>query len=208
MAELATKKDEKRFAKPGLTVELVQGDQWVDDLSGISLYRGFYRSAKHKDMTTKEIREKGFVKLEKEQCPTAVIPEEKDLTRVEKALRLGILKIYDPKNPTVYADRRNRGLSKMVYDAGVDSGMRSRNPDDQHILDLLKLKIDKFKEALAKLNTLSMLERIYEAECNGRNPDARVRKPYADALKERINSGDVGGVGQINSKAEEKVVIR
>jgi hypothetical protein len=112
---------DKRLAKPGMTVELVQGEQWVDELSGVSLFRGKYRMALDAEMkASKDVAQKGYVKLEEEKKPFDTIPKgknEKDLVRVEKALRLGILKIYDPENPTIYKEKKNADeFTEIVYD--------------------------------------------------------------------------------------------
>lgn len=208
MAEKDTKTAvvDKRLAKPGDTVELIVGDQWVDDLSGISLYRGFYRLASKGELKqNKKIRDLGYIR-EDEQQPIAVLPEDSDLSRVEKALRLGILKIYDPKNPTVYKERGNN-VQRRVTDSEVDAGSRYASVEDEKIALLLKLKYADFKAKLKDLRSLAMLEQVYEAECEGRNPTAAARKVYVEAIRTRMKDNDISGVSKISSKESEVIKL-
>lgn len=196
--------ESKRLAKPGVTVELVTGEQWVDDLSGISLYRGFYRLVGKDEMRTKESKELGYIKG-KEMQPTAVLPDDVDLSRVEKALRLGILKIYDPKNPTVYVERKF-DRHKRVYDK--DQGSKYFDEDDEKLENFLKLKFEQFKVEVDKLKNISTLEKLYDAECEGMNALSAPRKAYIDVIKKKIkDKKNVGGVTKITEKFEETVKI-
>ena len=195
-----------RLARPGVQVELIVGDQWVDDLSGISLYRGFYRLAsKHELKKDKSTRETCYVR-EEEQQPVTELPKGKDLSRVEKALRLGILKIYDPKNPTVYKERTPY-VHKRVNDASADAGSRYSSAEEEKIESLLRMDYPIFNTEVKKMKSYPMLERIYEAECEGRNPTAGPRKMYVDAIKYRMQANDVSGVGRISSKPSEVIRI-
>jgi len=204
-----SKKKENRLAKPGVVVELIQSEQWTDDLSGVSLYRGIYQMATHEDMKKdKTAREVGFVKLQSEVSPTATLPPDRDLSRVEQALRLGILKIYNPKRPTEYKDRRG-GASQAVYDMNDTSrGFKYRQEIDEKISKLLSLKFDKFRDSLMDIKSSSTLEKIYEAEYAGRNREARPRKSRIDLIKKHMESGKVGGVGEVKATDEEKVIIQ
>jgi hypothetical protein len=206
MAEKEVVKTEKRMANPGDVVELLVGEQWVDDLSGISLYRGFYRLANRNEMKLdKRVRETGYIR-EDERKPTAVLPENVDLSRVEKALRLGILKKFDPKNPSIYKERTNIN-SRRVNDAETDAGSRYSNETDDKISLLLKMKYQDFLANIKTYKSIAMLEKIYDAECEGRNPTAGPRKGYVDALKTRMKDSDVGGVSAIKSKPSEYIKI-
>jgi len=197
---------EERMAKPGVTVELIVGDQWVDDLSGISLYRGFYRLAS-KDELRKDREAKAFGYIrEEERQPTAQLPKGKDLSRVEKALRLGILKIYDPNNPTEYKERTPKA-NRRVNDSDVDAGSRYSSVEEEKIAALLKMPYPVFSVEIKKYKSLAMLDRIFEAECEGRNPTAGPRKMYAEAIKGRMQASDVGGVGRITAKESEIIKI-
>lgn len=197
---------EDRLARPGVTVELIVGDQWVDDMSGISLYRGFYRLASKDELKKdRQAKEFGYIR-EDERQPTAVLPNGKDLSRVEKALRLGILKIYDPKKPTEYKER-TPPAHRRVTDSEVDSGSRYSSVEEEKIAALLKLPYPIFSTEIKKYKSLAMLDRIFEAECEGRNPTAGPRKMYADAIKFRMQASDVGGVGRISSKESETIKI-
>ena len=198
--------ENKRFAKPGDTVELIVGDQWVDDLSGISLYRGFYRLASRDEIKRdKMAKEFGYIK-EEEMQPTAVLPDDKDLSRVEKAIRLGILKIYDPKNPTIYVER-GPGKHRRVTDSETDAGSRYATQNDEKIASLLKLKFLDFKSEIKKFKSITMLEQVYEAECEGRNPTAAARKLFVEAIRSRMKDSDVSGVSKVSSKVSEIVRI-
>jgi hypothetical protein len=195
-------KVEERLARPGVTVELIVGDQWVDDLSGISLYRGFYRLASKDEIRkNKEAKTFGYIREEEKQ-PIAELPKGKDLSRVEKALRLGILKIYDPKNPTEYKERVP-SQHRRVIDGDVDSGSRYSSVEEEKIAALLKLPYPTFTAEIKKYKSLVMLDRIFEAECEGRNPTAGPRKMYTDIIKARMHASDVGGVSRISSKESE-----
>jgi hypothetical protein len=207
-ASKAKEKEDKRLAKPGVTVELVKGDQWTDDLSGISLYRGFYQMATQSDIKAdKEVAERGYIGLEKELKPTTVLPEGKDLKRVEHALKLGILKIYDPKNPTVYVER-GEGQGQAIYDANeTEKGFRYRRDEDQRILNFLRLPLEKFKEEILKIKSQKTMEKLYNAEYAGRNQEARPRKSYVDIIKSHMKSGKVGGVGNVQSGEEERISL-
>jgi hypothetical protein len=197
---------DQRLAKPGVTVELIVGDQWVDDLSGISLYRGFYRLASKDELKKdRQAKEFGYIR-EDERQPTSKLPEGKDLSRVEKALRLGILKIYDPKNPTEYKER-TPPAHRRVTDSAVDSGSRYSSAEEEKISQLLKMPYPVFSAEIKKYKSLAMLDRIFEAECEGRNPTAGPRKMYADAIKFRMQASDVGGVSRVSSKPSEIIKI-
>lgn len=207
--DVSTEKNvsEKRLAKPGVTVELIVGDQWVDDLSGISLYRGFYRLASRDELKRdKTVKETGYIR-ENERKPIAVLPEDVDLTRVEKALKLGILKIYDSKNPTVYKERTPY-IARRVNDSDVDAGSKYSSVEDEKISILLKMAYPVFTTELKKLKSLAILDRIFEAECEGRNPTAAPRKMYTDAIKYRMQASDVSGVGRIKSGESEIIELR
>jgi hypothetical protein len=206
--KLATK--EPRLAKSGVTVELIKGEEWRDDLSGISLYRGFYRLASQKELKgshkNSPVSKLGYIREEKEPQPTAVLPLDVDLTRVEKALRMGILKIYDPKNPTIYKERVEPH-GKVINDIKEDRGFRYADPEDDRLEKLLKMKHPDFVVSLKDFKSYAMLEKIYEAECEGRNAFAAPRKNYIDAIKTRMMDGDVSGVGKVKSRASEVVKL-
>ena len=198
---------DQRLAKPGVNVELIVGDQWVDDLSGISLYRGFYRLASKDELRKdRQAKEFGYIREEEKQ-PVAELPKGKDLSRVEKALRLGILKIYDPKNPTEYKER-TPPAHRRINDSAVDSGSRYSSAEEEKIAFMLKMNYNVFVTELKKYKSLAMLDRIFEAECEGRNPTAGPRKMYTDAIKSRMQASDVGGVGKVTSKESERIEIR
>lgn len=197
---------EQRFAKPGVVVELIQGDQWVDDLSGISLYRGFYRLASKDELRSDKMAKKFGYIMESEKQTTAKLPEKKDLSRVEKAIRLGILKIYDPNNPTIYKERAP-SQSRRVIDGREDSGSRYSTIEEEKITYLLKMKHADFVQEIKKFKSLDIIEKIYEAECEGRNPTAAPRKMYVDVIKGRFNANDVSGVSRISSKESERIII-
>ena len=204
--EKETASREKRLAKPGDVVELIVGEQWVDDLSGISLYRGFYRLASNAELQKDKIaKEFGYIR-EDEIQPTCVIPEGRDLSRVEKGLRLGILKIYDPKHPTEYQERIPP-QHRRVNDATQDSGSRYSSPDDEKIATILKMKYGDFLIELKRYKSYPMLEKIYEAECEGRNLTAGPRKMIVEAIRSRMKDSDVGGVSKITSKVSEIIKI-
>lgn len=207
MSEEKSAPKDNRLAKPGETVELVVGEQWVDDLSGISLFRGFYRLASQHEMkASKMAKEFGYVR-EKEKQPIAVLPKGKDLSRVEKAIRLGILKIYDSDNPTVYRERAPAN-HRRVNDAEVDAGSRYTDEFDAKIEHMLKMKVTDFSRMLRDYKSLQMLDQIYEAECEGRNPTAGPRKPYIDAIRSRMADKDVGGVGKVSSDPKDNEVVK
>lgn len=207
---MAEQKKSKRLAKPGLTVELCKGSQWVDDLSGISLYRGLYNMATTAEMkSNKEAAKKGYVKLEDEKKPTAVIPDvdDEDLIRVEKALRLGTLKIYDKNNPTEYVYDRNRDRSQAKFNNDDPRGFNYEDEDTEKIVEFLKLPIDDFKSELKKIKSLATLEKIFENEYAGRNKTAGPRKVYAHAIREQIKAKTTKGLGTIKTEVEESIEI-
>ena len=71
-----------------------------------------------------------------------------------------------------------------------------------------KLKGEDFKKILKKkYKSLAMLDRIFEAECEGRNPTAAPRKMYTDAIKYRMQASDVGGVGRVTAKESETIKL-
>ena len=198
---------DQRLAKPGVVVELIVGDQWVDELSGISLYRGFYRLASKDELRKdRQAKEFGYIR-EEERQPIAELPKGKDLSRVEKAIRLGILKIYDPKNPTEYKER-TPPTHRRINDSEVDSGSRYSSVEEEKIAALLKMNYPLFVSKLKDFKSIAMLDRIFEAECEGRNPTAGPRKMYTDAIKYRMQASDVGGVSRVTSKESERIEIR
>ena len=202
------------LAKPGVVVELIRGEQWTDDLSGVSLYRGFYKMASHKELKllnddneADEIqKEKGFLRIE-EMNPTATLPKGKNLSRVEHALKLGILKVYDPKNPTEYKEllKDREKKSQVTYDPEESDGYRYRDERNKKLAAFLNQNITKFKEEVDKLQSFKTLEELYDAEYSGKNSYARARKPYIDALKKRMNSDDVKGPGRVKAKTVETI---
>jgi hypothetical protein len=153
----------------------------------------------------KDAKTFGYIR-EDERDPTAVLPKGKDLSRVEKALRLGILKIYDPKNPTEYKER-TPAAHRRIQDSSVDAGSRYSAVEDEKIAMLLKMSYPNFNTEIRKYKSLAMLERIYDAECEGRNPTAGPRKMYVEVIKARMASSDVGGVSRITSKESERIKI-
>lgn len=209
-----TENASNKLAKPGVTVELVRGEQWTDDLSGVSLYRGFYKLASQKDLKLlKEgseddviTKEKGFLKI-KEENPTAKLPKGKNLTRVEHALKLGILKVYDPKNPTEYKEllKDREKKSQVTYDPEESDGYRYRDERNKKLTAFLNQDIKKFKEDVAKLQSFKTLEELYDAEYSGKNTMSRARKPYIDCLKKRMNDDDVNGNGRVKAKTVETI---
>lgn len=197
---------EDRLARPGVVVELIVGDQWVDDMSGISLYRGFYRLASKDELKKDKLaKEFGYIR-EDERQPVAELPKGKDLSRVEKALRLGILKVYDPKNPTEYKERTPPS-HRRVTDSAVDAGSRYSSAEEEKIAALLKMPYPVFSTEIKRYKSLAMLDRIFEAECEGRNPTAAPRKMYTDAIKFRMQASDVGGVGRVTAKESETIKL-
>lgn len=199
-------KTEKRLANVGDVVELVIGEEWRDNLSGISLYRGLYRLATQDELRRdRKVKDLGYVK-DTNQRPTATLTEDMDLSRVEKALRLGILKKFDKNNPTIYS-LKAEDKHMRVNDSEVDLGSRYSEDIDEMIVTALKLKIDKFQRKMKDIKSLTMLEKFYEAECEGRNPTAAPRKSYIDAIKTRMGDSDVGGVGKVTSKVSEIIKI-
>jgi len=200
----------KRLAKPGVVVELVKGAQWVDDLSGISLYRGLYDMATKADMKDdKEAKEKGYIKREEEENPTAKIPnlDDEDLVRVEKALKLGILKVYNPKKPTVYEYGKDRDRSQAKFNDDDPKGFEYVDGELDKIVNFLKLKYDDFKEEIKKIKSLSTLEKLYESEYAGRNDTAAARKQYVKLIRKQIKDKSTKGVGGIKSETEETINI-
>lgn len=198
----------KMLAKPGMVVELVKGDYWYDDISEVKLERGLYKMATTKEMKDKDIAQKGYIKLEKEPLPTATIPkdiEEEKLVRVEKALRLGILKTFDTKKPTEYKEHKTAPMA--VYDDKESKGFRYTDEDNNMISDLLSKKLPEFKSTIKKFKTLSMLDKIYDAEWAGRNALSRARKGYIDAIKAQMKAKDVQGIGKIRSEKDKTVKI-
>ena len=200
--------EQKMLAKPGMVVELIKGDYWYDDISEIKLERGIYKMATTKEMKNKDIAQKGYIKLEKEPKPTATIPKDIDidkLVRVEKALRLGILKKFDRKKPVDYVEHKTEAMA--VYDDNESSGFKYTDEKDQMIYDLLKQDLDSFKSTIKKFKTLSMLDRVFDAEFAGRNPLSRPRKKYVDVIKNQMKAKDVQGIGKIRSEKDQSVKI-
>lgn len=195
LAELKAKSKEEsqpRLAKSGLVVELVQGDTWVDDKSGINLQRGHYRMATKVELEdarlkgNTDITQKGYIKLDCEINPTAVIPKDKDISRVEKALRLGILKIFNSKRPTNYVERDNDKFTRFITDP--DGNQLHRNKNDKSIDALLKLSIAEFEKSVQNIKSEEVLVKIFDAEYEGRNPTAVVRHPYISILKKHMKT--------------------
>lgn len=182
--------DEKRLAKPGAVVELIKGDYWKDDLSGINLIRGIYMMATTEQMKNDpNIARTGYIKLDKEIAPTAVIPDlpAEKLVRVEKALRLKVLKIFDAKSPTDYkVFDREKSTAKSSAE-GVDDKKYTLLQDEQ-IENLLKLPLDKFEESIKKIKSEKLLISIYDAEYEGRNSTSDVRKAYIDTLQKYMKT--------------------
>lgn len=193
----------ERLAIPGRTVELVKGEQWEDDLSGISLFRGLYKLASRDEMLiNKSARELGYIKTE--ETPTAILPEDKNLDRVEKALRAGILKIYDPKKPVEYKELTNRNPQRAKgIDGNGDFVYNDKN--DVVVQRLLKMSYKKFQDELSKIASVELLEKLKDGEISGKNPTASPRKAFIDAIERKIKSGQkVSGVTKIS---EERVGV-
>ncbi len=199
---------EEKLAIPGMTVELVVGDFWYDDKSGVRLERGLYKMATSKEMKDKNIARKGYVALDKEPSPIAVIPKDiktENLVRLEKALRVGIIKKYNIKRPTKYKTHKYKHMA--VYDDNVASGFKYTNDKDTQIVKLLKMNLDDFKEAITKFTSIKMLDNIHDAEFAGMNPLSRPRKSYVSIIKNRMKKKDVGGVGKIRSENDKTIKI-
>lgn len=203
-------KKSKLMAKPGMIVELVKGEQWVDEDSGISLYRGFYTMVGQKEMEDNETaQESGYVKHE-EKKPTAKIPDlpEDRLEKVEKALRLGILKKFDKDNPTVYVEHRERIKQTVTPDDNTSLGYKYEDDETKDIVEMLQLPLDRFEKEIKKIKSNKYLELIYDSEYAGRNDEARPRKAYVALIKKQMEEKGEG-VGNIKTtKEKERVILR
>lgn len=187
VAEIEKVEKNDRLAKPGTKVELVKGEFWRDDLSGISLERGFYKLADKDELKNPDVARTGYVKLEVEKAPVATLPSGKDLSRVEKALKIGILRIFDPANPAVYREfKRDFQMAKHTAEGSDD--LKYLKEKDEKINGLLKMSLKTFEETVQKIKNEDMLVSIFNAEYEGRNPTSGVRKPYIDILKKYMKT--------------------
>lgn len=211
MATLQTAKD--RMARPGVVVELVQGEYWHDDISGIKLSRSTYRMATHEDMKNDKSKNRnialtGYVKIEgQEDRSTAKLPNNADLSRIEKAIRLGILKIHDPKNPVIYSVQKDDFQRGKADPDGIQDFIPTR-AEDKQILDLLKLPLKRFETAVSQIKREELLIAIFNAEYEGRNPLAQVRNAYITTIQKYMKTKREKLIlSPITSKVEERVTI-
>jgi hypothetical protein len=191
----------KEFKLPKY-LKLNQGLMWIDDISGIKLYRAgeqfIGRGCKENSKVPLDKNSNqsfthmdyGYIELDSQEdksyfCTDEVQPEK--LTRILTAFQNNILVEYDPSKPSTTEKGRKIDKNFIVNKDG-DYVFNGKNDDIYRKLNALDFeKLKEFIKSCGEKQRIDLVD-MYHYEVRGYNPLNRSRFEVLNLIREKLNS--------------------